>query len=191
MRNLFSLILILFGAVAVYAQPSECEALQSASTAGGLEEFLSGKNKVGRVCVVSESDEHIAVSVEYQGFDDQEYKIVAKVLGTGKKPLKEFETVNQPMTKGGGTADLQFEFKRKETAYTSQYVESKYLSFAIAKKDDKLAELDLGGESIFGATYLYKLERKWRVGGGGGSGNANVTVTVKLTPYKSASAIKQ
>lgn len=190
MRRLFSLFLFLFAVTAIFAQPSECEALQSAAKTTGLEEFLSGKNKVGRVCVVSESDEHIAISVEYQGFDDQEYKIVAKVLGTGKKPLKEFETINQPMTKGGGTADLQFEFKRKETAYTSQYVESKYLSFSIAKKDDKLAELDLGGESVFGSAYLYKLERKWRVGGGS-SGNSNVTVTVKLTPYKSASTIKQ
>ena len=85
---------------------------------------------------------------------------------------------------------MQFEFKRKETAYTSQYVESKFLSFSIAKKDDPLAEFDLGGESIFGSTYLYKLERKWRVGGGN-AGNANVTVTVKLIPYKAASVIKQ
>lgn len=190
MRRLFSLFLFLFAVTAISAQPSECEALQSATKATGLEDILSGKNKVGKVCIVSESDEHIAVSVEYQGFDDQEYKIVAKVLGAAKKPLKEFETINQPMTKGGGTADLQFEFKRKETAYTSQYVESKFLSFSIAKKDDKLAELDLGGESIFGSTYLYKLERKWRVGGGS-TGNSNVTVTVKLTPYKSASTIKQ
>lgn len=179
----FLLLLIPLSAQ-LWAQ-SDCEGLPPASKTSSLDEVLAVKNRVLKACIVSEDDERFLVQVHYQGFNDKEYKIIAVVLGENRKSIKEFGMLNQALSLGGTTADLEFVFKRKSTPYTTPVLKTKFLNLSIVKKDDKAADIDLGGELIFGSPSLYKFERDWRVSGGNGGGNSPaLTVTIKLTPYK-------
>lgn len=189
--TLLFLSLLVLPNLLVRAQ-ADCEGLQSASKTSSLDEVLGVKNRVLKVCVVSEDDERFSVQVHYQGFNDKEYKILAVVLGENRKSIKEFGMINQVLSPGGSTADLEFVFKRKTTAYPSLSLKTKYLNISITKKDDKMADIDLGSELLFGAPSTYMFERNWPIGGGNGSGSniPEVTVNVKLTPYKSATTIK-
>ena len=178
---------LLASSISLNAQ--NCEPLQSANSSG-LESLLSGDDKIISACIISEGSDYIAIRVAYSGFTSKDFKVVGKVMDNIKKPLREFEDVTMTLPKGGNSFDLQFSFKSANKAYTKSSVESKYLAVIISPANDPLSGFDIGGTSILGTSAMYKLDRSWAVGAGGGD-NSKVTVNIILTPYRSASTIKQ
>jgi hypothetical protein len=182
-----TLILLLLTLTHLHAQ-SDCLPLPAVAGDGmdALGDLMGGGKKITKACIITEEDASIAIKLFFEGFTDKEYFIYAKVLNAAKKPLKEFNVIKIPAS--STTADLQFECENT----TTKEVASKFLSIIITTKDDTLVEL---GTTINGTSKMFKLERKWKpkggVGADGKNRNENTVVTAKLTPYLSATTIKQ
>src|SRR5690606_35404013 len=167
----------------IMAQGRELEPEVDAAAAIGS--ILGGNdNTVTSVRVIADAEETLSVQVEFDGFDDQEYTIHGAVLNRIKRPLKEVSVEPQMLPKDGSMVELTFKFDKRSGHYTGSHLESHFVSLSISKNDAILSKLDLGGENLFGETYLYKLNKKWRV-----KGSESMVIQVKLTPYKSAATI--
>lgn len=166
------------------AQDNELEPVEDAAVAIGA--ILGGKtDAITKVRLISDTEQSMSIEVESKGFEDQEYTIAGTVLNRIKKPIAEIVTEGKILPRGGGRVELQFLFRQSARKYSSTYLESQYISLTISKSGGLLSKLDLGGENIFGDTYLYKLDKKWRI-----SGSESMVIQVKLTPFKSAATIK-
>jgi hypothetical protein len=185
----YLLIFFLLGS-AVFLRAQDCHPLESNA---GTDDFLSGllneDKKIEGACLLAQGDDFISIRVDYGGFDDKEYRIVGRLLDANKRPLNECEPVAFALERGATSTDLQFAFLPGKKAYTEPYVPVSYLSVVIAEADDPLAELDLGGLSVFGTKADYRLDHAFRVGGNSAA-SANITIQVALTPVKRAATIK-
>jgi hypothetical protein len=183
-RHFLIVVFALFGSSLSMAQERELEPVEDAAAAIGS--ILGGKeNGIAKVRIISDTEQSLSIQVETDGFDDHEYTIHGAVLNRIKKPLKEVETEDQTLPKGGGVVELGFRFDQESKSYSGSHLESHFIALTISKKDALLSKLDLGGENVFGDTYLYKLNKKWRV-----SGNEAMVIEVKLTPFRSAGTIQ-
>ncbi len=134
--------------------------------------------------VLADTEEGLTVQVMYEGFDDGPHTMTGAVLNRIKKPLKDVESEPQTLRGGSGTAELTFRFRQQARAYSGSHLDSDFLSLTVAREDAILSKLDLGSDLTFGDTYLFKLDKQWRV-----KGSEAMVIEVKLTPYKSAATM--
>lgn len=164
------------------AQEDELQPVDDGAAAIGA--ILGGNSKgVSKVRVIADNEQSLTVEVTYNGFDEKS-KLTGAVLNKIKKPVKEVTSESKVLQKADGTVELKFQFKQGTGSYSKTFVESNFVSFSVGKADGFLANLDLGGENVLGDTYVYKLDKKWRVGG-----SEQMVINVKLTPFKSAASI--
>lgn len=165
------------------AQDNELEPVDdTADLLGGI---LGGNAKgISKVKVISDTEQSISIEVDLKGFDDK-HKIKGEILNKVKKPIKEIVSEVKVLPKSDGSVEVKFQFKQSSVNYTNSFLESNFLSLTISKSDGVLGDLDLGGENIFGTTYLYKLKKNWRV-----TGSESIVIVVKPIPFKSAASIQ-
>lgn len=164
------------------AQERELEPVDDAAAAIGS---ILGKAKgITSVRVLADTEESLTVQVTYEGFDDGPHTMTGAVLNRIKKPLKDVESETQTLRGGSGTTELTFRFRQQSRAYSGSHLNSDFLSLTVAREDAILSKLDLGTDLTFGDTWLFELDKQWRV-----KGSEAMVIEVKLTPYKSAATI--
>ncbi len=152
--------------------------------------FGDAENTIETVRLLSDAETRLNVSVNFTGFSDQPYEIVGSILTRSKKSLKGVKSIRKPLPSRGDNVDLSFTFVPEGT-YTNSYVKSHFLQIQMKPKSDEdsllsgLDELIDGGISLDGTTYLYHLQKDWRVGG-----TKSMVIKVTLTPIGQAKTLK-
>lgn len=152
--------------------------------ASAISAILGGNKGVSDVRLITDTEQSVTVEVDYKGFVDK-YQVKGFILNKLKKPVEEIVCETVTLSKSDGTADLKFQFKQGSRSYTNSSLETHFLSIVFSKADGLLSGIELGGQYVLGETYLYKLNKMWRV-----DGSESMVITVKLTPYKSAASIQ-
>jgi len=153
-------------------------------TASLIGDILGGDKGVTDVRLISDTEEGATVEVDFKGFEGK-YTVKGLILNKLKKPIAEISCEPQTLAKPNGTAELRFQFKAGSGSYSNSMLETHFLSVVFSKSDGLLSGLDLGSGDVLAETYLYKMNKMWRVGG-----SESMIITVKLTPFKSAASIK-
>ena len=152
--------------------------------ASTISAILGGNKGLSDVRLIADTEQAATVEVDYKGFEGK-YKVKGVVLNKLKKPVEDIVCEEQTLTKADGTAELKFQFRQGSGRYTSSSLDTHFVSITFSKSDGLLGAIDLGGQYALGDTYIYKLNKTWRVGG-----SEAMVITVKLTPFKSAASIK-
>ena len=191
MRTLSILCLLLCVRAAV-AQSSDCQPLESTSSTESLLSDLFGEEARGisGACRATATDEVFAARITYRGFTGKAYRLTGFLLDANRWEIRGCEKISFDLPTGEGTADLTFRFDPSRGAYTTPYVNARYIKVSIAEADDILSEFDLGGVSLSGTSAEYRIDHRFRVGAGT-DGNSRVVVSVGLTPIESAAFIKR
>lgn len=158
-------------------------------------DLLDKAKSIKSACQMAEGDDYFNVHIEYQGFDDKEYRIIGQLLDGNRRKVVGCPPLTQKLEEGSSSADLAFRFETGTTKVNNPYVEVRYLRVSIVDNeglfsDIDLGGLDLGGISFTGTSAEYKVDHQFRIGIGS-DGTSNVTVSVSLTPVGRAATIKQ
>lgn len=187
MQNVLKLAflsLLLLIQVAVFAQDEELEAVDDA--AGAISAILGGKGKgISKAKVVANTEQTLTVELHVSGFEEKS-KISGMALNKIKKEMSEITSEAVMLPSGEGVVELKFQLKPGDGKNKNAFLESDFLTIVVSKADGLFADIDLGPGAVFGDTYLYKLNKKWRV-----SGSEAMVIEVKLVPLKSAGSIQQ
>lgn len=166
------------------AQPTELKRAEDNGNVVSSALGLADKGIV-KVRLIADNEQSIIIEADYQNLDDEKYQIKGAILNKQKEAVDEVEVVTKELPKNKGTVELQFQFKATGT-YTTNFFETGFLQLSVSKAGGILGNLEIGGQNIFASNYLYVLDKKWRIGG-----SESTVIEVKLTPYKSASSIRQ
>jgi len=169
-----------------------CTPLQAQKTLEPVEDTAAlitgilggGKKGVSAVRLISDAEQSVAIEADYKGFEGK-YQVKGFILNSMKKPVEEIVCQSQTLSRADGTVELEFLFKDGSGNYTNTTLDTHFLSIVFSKTDGLLSGIDLGDQNVLGETYLYKLNKSWRVGG-----SESMVITVKLTPFKSAASIQ-
>jgi hypothetical protein len=152
--------------------------------ASAISAILGGGKGLSDVRLISDTEIGASLEVDYKGFEGK-YKVKGVIFSKLKKPLADIICEEQTLAKPNGTLELKFQFRSGTGTYTNNSLETHFVSIVFSKSDGLLSGIDLGGQDIMGETYLYKMNKKWRVGG-----SESMVITVKLAPFRSAATIQ-
>jgi len=164
------------------AQDNSLEPVQDAAST--ISAILGGDKGLSEVRLISDTEQGVTVEVDYKGFEGN-YQVKGTILNKLKQRVDDIVCEGQTLAKADGTAELKFQFKKSGANYTDSSLETHFLSVTFSKTDGLLSGIDLGSQYTLGETYLYKLNKIWRVGG-----SESMVITVKLTPFRSSSSIQ-
>lgn len=186
MKNVqIGVIMFLLSAQTVFAQQGKI--LTSADVVSDV--FGDKDNSITKAVVQTETDKMVTIQVEFKGFKDKDksYKITGTMLNSKKMKIEEFGTVEVDLDPRAGLADLEFVFKQNlSKKYTTPTLDAAYVKFDVLDKKGVGASFGIEGLGIDSKTYTFNYKKKWKL-----KGAAGTEVTVKLTPFKSATTIKQ
>ena len=187
MQNVLKLAflsLLLLIQIAAFAQDEELEPVDDA--AGAISAILGGKGKgISKAKVVANTEQTLTVELHVSGFEEKS-RISGMALNKIKKEMSEITSEAVMLPSGEGVVELKFQLKPGDEKNKNAFLESDFLTIVVSKADGLFADIDLGPGVVFGDTYLYKLNKKWRV-----SGSEAMVIEVKLVPLKSAGSIQQ
>lgn len=166
---------------AVQAQNSLEPVEDAASLLNGI---LGGDKGISDARLISDTEQGASIEVDYKGFEGN-YQVRGFILNRLKKTVEEISCEPEKLSKPEGTAELVFQLGKLNGNYTNSLLETHFLAVVFSKTDGILSGIDLGGHDVLGETYLYKLNKRWRVGG-----SESMVITIKLTPFKSAATIQ-
>jgi len=168
-----------------FMHPLQAQSLEPVEDAAStISAILGGNKAVSDVRLITDTEQGVTIEVDYKGFVGK-YQVKGFILNKLKKPVEEIVCETETLPKADGTVDLKFQFKKGSGSYTNSSLDTHFLSIVFSKADGLLSGIDLGGQYAMGETFLYKLNKVWRVGG-----SESMVITVKLTPYKSAASIQ-
>ena len=181
-NNIFLTLFLCFVLQSLWAQEESLEPVDDAASV--LSGILGGGKGVSDARLITDNEEAVTIEVDYNGFEGN-YKMKGFILNRVKKTVEEISCEPQALSKHDGTAELRFQLGKGSDKYPNSVLETHFVAIVFSKTDSILSGIDLGGDNILGETYLYKLNKRWRVGG-----NESMVITVKLTPFKSAASIQ-
>jgi len=158
---------------------------------------LFSSNKITGVAITAESEKSITLSVDVEGFDEEGETFMLKGVMLNRKndtkPVKGIVAKPVKLPKGGGSAELTFQFKNGEVQASKAYLETKYVKLSVAKTSG-LGEIlegielleGLEGLNFSGVELVCDCVKKWRL-----SGSSDIVITVNLVPFGAAQHIKQ
>jgi hypothetical protein len=180
-NNICLTLFLCFMLQTLWAQETLEPVEDAASILSGI---LGGDKGISEVRLVTSTEQGATVEVDYKGFKGN-YQVRGLILNRLKKSVEQISSEPQQLTKADGTIELRFQLGPGTENYTNNVLETHFVAIVFSKTDSILSGIDLGDQNVLGETYLYKMNKRWRVGG-----NESMVVTVKLTPFKSATSIQ-
>jgi hypothetical protein len=176
------------------AGAQDCSELSPSNSGSSLLSGLLGGDdqSIDGACQLATGEDYYAARIEYNGYDDKEYKLIGQLLGANRRKVPGCDPVAISLKGRPTSADLNFKFEARTKDLAVPDIAVRYLKVSIVASDDPLSDLDIGGLSLTGTSAEYRIDHKFRTGTASeGNPSSNVTVSVSFTPVGLAKKIKQ